>query len=139
MDLETLSGVTRCCQQLCNWGEICLLRLCMFLITFQFSFLAARAEQALVEKPSALPPPPPRLKKHKHAEKNDSRGLQDRSDKDGLSVFTYFWFHTEDSSGGKPQGLPILGTSCFKATVFGGGGSGGCGGAVLKVRATLHL
>lgn len=75
-----------------------------------------------MEKPSALAPPP-RLKKHKHAEKNDSRGLQDRSDKDGLSVFTYFWFRTEDSSGGgKPQGLPILGTSCFKATVFGGGG-----------------
>lgn len=91
---------------------------------FTISFLAARAEQALVEKPSALAPP--RLKKHKHAEKNDSRGLQDRSDKDGLSVFTYFWFHTEDSSGGgKPQGLPILGTSCFKATVLGGGSGGG--------------
>lgn len=89
----------------------------MFLITLLFFFFFSRA------KASGLAPRPPRLKKHKHTEKNDSRGLRDRSDKDGLSVFTYFWFHTEDSSGGgKPQGLPILGTSCFKATVFGGGG-----------------
>lgn len=66
--------------------------------------------------------------------KNDSKGLQYRSDKDGLSVFTYFWFHTEDSGGrGKPEGLPILGNSCFKATGFGGGGSGLCGGAVLNI------
>lgn len=40
-------------------------------------------------------------------------------------MFTYFWFHTEDSSRGKPEGLPILGNSCFKATACGGGGGGG--------------
>lgn len=117
----------------------------MFLTTEEISFssflfffsFAARARQACLEKPSASAP---RLKKHKHAVKNDSKGLQYRSDKDGLPVFTYFWFHTEDSSGrGKPEGLPILGNSCFKATVFGGGGGGWCGGAVLNVGVTVHL
>lgn len=35
-------------------------------------------------------------------------------------LFTDFWFRTEDSSSrGKPGGLPILGNSCFKATISG--------------------
>lgn len=106
-----------------------------FFFLFFFVFFAVRARQACLEKPSA-----PRPKKHKHAVKNDSKGLQYRSDKDGLSVFTYFWFHTEDSSGrGKPEGLPILGNSCFKATVFGGGGGVWCGRAVLNIWVTVHL
>lgn len=31
------------------------------------------------------------------------------------------------AAGGTPQGLPILGNSCFKATVFDGVGGGWCG------------
>lgn len=98
----------------------------MFLITSQFYFSRASRAGSCGKAIGLGHPPPQTLKKHKHAEKNDRRGLRDRSDKDGLSVFTYFWFHTEDSGGGgKPQGLPILGSSCFKATAFGGGRSGG--------------